>query len=159
GESIPIEKKSGAELFAGTTNLNGRLVIRVTATGEETALAHVIAAVQRAQSSRANIQRLGDRVSSVFVPVIVVIAIASGLWWGLDPASAGQFHGWVQPFLWHSHAPAGIAAAFIIAAAVLIIACPCAMGLATPAAIMAGVNAAAHRGILIRDAIALEKAG
>jgi P-type Cu+ transporter len=159
GESIPVEKKSGEELFAGTTNLNGRLVMRVTATGEETALAHIIAAVQRAQSSRANIQRLGDSVSSVFVPVIVVIAIAAGLWWGLAPESAGQFHQWLQPFLWHSHVPSGVAAGFIIAAAVLIIACPCAMGLATPAAIMAGVNAAARRGILIRDAVALEKAG
>ena len=75
GESIPADKKSGSELFAGTVNLNGRLVMRVTATGEATALAHIIAAVQRAQTSRADIQRLGDRISNVFVPVIVVIAL------------------------------------------------------------------------------------
>ena len=68
GESVPIDKKNGDELFAGTVNLNGRLVMRVTATGETTALAHIIAAVQRAQTSRADIQRLGDRVSSIFVP-------------------------------------------------------------------------------------------
>jgi Cu+-exporting ATPase len=159
GESVPVEKKTGAELFAGTTNLNGRVVMRVTATGEETALAQVIAAVQRAQSSRANIQRMGDSVSSIFVPTIVVIAIASGLWWGLSAESAGEFHQWLGQFLWPARAPTGIAAGFIIAAAVLIIACPCAMGLATPAAIMAGANAAARRGILIRDAVALEKAG
>jgi len=159
GESIPVEKRSGAGLFAGTTNLNSRLVMRVTAMGEETALARVIAAVQRAQTSRANIQRLGDRVSNVFVPVIVVVAIAAGLWWGLAPGSAGDFHQWLAQFLWPSRAPAGAAAGFIIAAAVLIIACPCAMGLATPAAVMAGANAAARRGILIRDAVALEKAG
>jgi Cu+-exporting ATPase len=70
GESVPLDKKSGSELYAGTVNVNGRLVMRVTATGEGTALAHIIAAVQRAQTSRANIQRLGDRVSNVFVPVV-----------------------------------------------------------------------------------------
>ena len=159
GESVPAEKKSGGELFAGTVNLNGRLVMRVTATGEATALAHIIAAVQRAQTSRANIQRLGDRISNVFVPIIVCVALAAGLWWGLAPASANHVHDWLAHFLWHAHAPAGAAAGFIIAAAVLIVACPCAMGLATPAAIMASANAAARLGILIRDGVALEKAG
>jgi P-type Cu+ transporter len=159
GESVPVEKKSGGELLAGTVNLNGRLVMRVTATGGKTALARVIATVQRAQNSRANIQRLGDSVSSVFVPVVVVIAIAAGLWWGLAPASAMNVHDILARFLWHVHVPAGTAAGFIIAAAVLIIACPCAMGLATPVAIMAAANAAARRGILIRDGVALEKAG
>ena len=159
GESVPADKKSGGELFAGTVNLNGRLVMRVTATGEATALAHIIAAVQRAQTSRADIQRLGDRVSNVFVPVIVGIALAAGLWWGFAPTSAQHVHDWLAQFFWHAHAPAGAAAGFIIAAAVLIVACPCAMGLATPAAIMAGANAAARRGILIRDGVALEKAG
>jgi len=159
GESIPADKKTGSELFAGTVNLNGRLVMRVTATGESTALAHIIAAVQRAQTSRANIQRLGDRISNVFVPVVVSIALAAGLWWGLAPASANHVHDWLASFLWHAHAPAGAAAGFIIAAAILIVACPCAMGLATPAAIMASANTAAKRGILIRDGVALEKAG
>ena len=158
GESVPVDKAVGSDLFAGTVNLNGRLVMRVTATGEETALAHIISAVQRAQTSRANIQRLGDRVSGVFVPIVVAIAVAAGLWWGLAPHSALQVHDWLGQYLWHVH-PAGLAAGFIIAAAVLIIACPCAMGLATPAAIMAGSNAAARRGILIRDGVALEKAG
>jgi len=159
GESVPADKKSGGELFAGTVNLNGRLVMRVTATGEATALAHVIAAVQRAQTSRADIQRLGDRVSSVFVPIVVTIAVFAGLWWGFAPASAQGVHDWLAQYFWHAHAPAGSAAGFIIAAAVLIIACPCAMGLATPAAIMASANTAARRGILIRDGVALEKAG
>jgi Cu+-exporting ATPase len=159
GESVPVDKKAGSELFAGTVNLDGRLVMRVTATGESTALAHIIDAVQRAQTGRANIQRLGDRVSSVFVPVVVAIAIAAGLWWGLAPESAGKIHDALARFLWHAHVPVGVAAGFIIAAAVLIIACPCAMGLATPAAIMAAANAAARRGILIRDGVALEKAG
>jgi len=160
GESVPVDKKPGAEVYAGTVNLTGHMLMRVTATGEETALAHVIAAVQRAQSSRANIQRLGDRVSSVFVPIVVLVALAAGLWWGFAPGSAHVVHDWFGRFMWFSHAPEGqMAAGFIIAASVLIVACPCAMGLATPAAIMAGSNAAAARGILIRDGIALEKAG
>ena len=159
GESAPVDKKAGSELYAGTVNLNGRLVMRVTATGESTALAHIIAAVQRAQTSRADIQRLGDRVSSVFVPVVVAIAIAAALWWGLAPELAKHIHNMLVPFLWHVMPPAGPAAGFIIAAAILIVACPCAMGLATPAAIMAAANTAARRGILIRDGVALEKAG
>ena len=152
GESTPVDKSAHSEL-------NGRLVMRVTATGESTALAHVIAAVQRAQTSRADIQRLGDRMSNVFVPVVVAVAIAAALWWGLAPESANKIHDALAPFLWLAHPPIGAAAGFIIAAAVLIVACPCAMGLATPAAIMAGANAAARRGILIRDGVALEKAG
>ena len=160
GESLPIEKTTRAKLYAGTVNLNGRLVMRVTATGETTALAQIIAVVQRAQNSRANIQKLGDRVSSVFVPVVVVIALATALWWGLAYAQALHVGRTIEPFLWRVHFPAtALAAAFIQAAAVLIVACPCAMGLATPAAIMAGTNAAAQRGILIRDGIALEKSG
>ncbi|HHY86518.1 MAG TPA: cation-translocating P-type ATPase [Verrucomicrobia bacterium] len=160
GESVPVEKSAGSALYAGTVNASGRLIMRVTAVGEETALAHIIAAVQRAQSSRANIQRLGDRVSSVFVPVVVVIALVAGLWWALVPESAMRVHDALARFLWEAHPPlGGIAAGVIVASAVLIIACPCAMGLATPVAIMAGSNSAAKRGILIRDAIALEKAG
>src|SRR5262249_47195371 len=85
---------------------------------------------------------------------------ATGLWWGLAPASAARVSAWLEPWLWHAHHPAGpLAAAIFHAAAVLIIACPCAMGLATPVAIMAGANVAAQRGILIRDGMALEKSG
>jgi Cu+-exporting ATPase len=160
GESVPVDKSTGSEVYAGTVNLNGRLVMRVTSTGENTSLAHIIAAVQRAQSSRANIQRLGDRVSSVFVPVVVGVAVAAALWWALAPESAAQVHSSLAKLLWPTHLAIGsMATPFIIAAAVLIIACPCAMGLATPAAIMAGSNTAAQRGILIRDGVALEKAG
>ena len=160
GESAPVDKAAGSRLYAGTVNMDGRLVMRVTATGEETALAHIIAAVQRAQTSRANIQRLGDRVSSVFVPLVVAVALAAGLGWGLAPDWTKHVHDLVARFLWNAHLPEGpLAASFIIAAGVLIVACPCAMGLATPVAIMAGSNAAAQRGILIRDGVALEKAG
>ncbi|HEU0010080.1 MAG TPA: cation-translocating P-type ATPase [Verrucomicrobiae bacterium] len=160
GESMPVEKGPGAQLFAGTLNQSGRVPMRVTSTGEGTALAQIIAAVQRAQSSRANIQRLGDRVSSVFVPVVVLVALAAALWWGFWPEQAWKVYNSLAPAWWHSHPPTSpLAGAVFIASAVLIIACPCAMGLATPAAIMAGSNAAAARGILIRDGVALEKAG
>jgi Cu+-exporting ATPase len=159
GESLPVEKQAGAKVYAGTANVNGRLVMRVTATGEATALASIIAVVQRAQNSRADIQRLGDRVSNVFVPVVVTLALAVGLAWGLAPGFMLGLFERVAPYLWSVTPPAGAGAGFIIAAAVLIVACPCAMGLATPAAIMASANAAARRGILIRDGVALEKAG
>ncbi|HWN94683.1 MAG TPA: heavy metal translocating P-type ATPase, partial [Methylomirabilota bacterium] len=160
GESVPVEKSTGASVYGGTVNMNRLLAMRVTATGEATALAQIIAAVERAQNSRANIQRLGDRVSSVFVPVVVLIAVVTGLWWGFAFDSATAVSGALAKHLWHAVIPgSALAAAFIHGAAVLIIACPCAMGLATPAAIMAGTNAAAERGILIRDGIALEKAG
>jgi Cu+-exporting ATPase len=160
GESVPVDKVKGAKVYAGTVNLHGWLLGRVTATGETTALAQIIAVVQRAQNSRADIQKLGDKVSSVFVPVVVLVALGTGLWWGLAPASALGVGQWFEGFLWPAHHPEGpLATAIYHAAAVLIIACPCAMGLATPVAIMAGTNVAAERGILIRDGVALEKTG
>jgi Cu+-exporting ATPase len=138
GESAPVEKGRGAKIYTGTANQTGRLIVKVTGLGEETALARIIEVVRRAQGSRASIQRIGDRVSSIFVPVVVLIAAATAVGYGLRG-------GWET----------GI----INAAAVLIVACPCAMGLATPAAIMAGTNAAAKNGILVRDGSALEKCG
>jgi Cu+-exporting ATPase len=160
GESLPVDKATGDALFAGTLNQSGRLLLRVTATGETTALAAIIEAVERAQSSRANIQRLADRISNVFVPAIVLVAVLAGLWWGLAPDSALAAHEWLGRWLWPMHLPeTALARALLAAASVLIVACPCAMGLATPAAIMAGSNVAARRGILVRDGLALEKAG
>jgi Cu+-exporting ATPase len=160
GESMPVDKPVGALIYGGTMNVDGRIAMRVQATGEQTALAQIIAAVERAQGSRADIQRLGDRVSSVFVPIVVAVAIVTALWWGLAPDHARGAAAALSKFLWPVHfAESALALAVIHAAAVLIVACPCAMGLATPAAIMAGANAAAERGILIRDGVALEKAG
>lgn len=160
GESLPVEKSPGHKVFAGTINESGSLTLRVTATGTATALARIIEIVRRAQSSRAEIQRLGDRVSSIFVPIVICVALATGIWWGFFPESAGKLHGWLANYLWHGHLPeTPLGSAIFHAAAVLIIACPCAMGLATPIAIMAGTNAAARKGILIRDGAALEKSG
>jgi Cu+-exporting ATPase len=139
GESRAIEKAVGDAVATGTVSLDGRLVVRARAVGGDTRLAQVAALVQAAQASRAPVQKLVDRVSAVFVPVVVGIAVVTLLGWLL--------------------AGAGPAVALLHAVAVLVIACPCALGLATPAAIMAGTGAAARAGILIRDAAALEQAG
>ncbi len=160
GESLPVDKQSGSALYTGTLVENGQLLMRVTKTGSATALAQIIAVVERAQNSRAEIQKLGDQVSSIFVPVVVLIALAAAAWWGFAFSTASAFSQGLVGWLWSIHLPdTALAAAVIHAAAVLIIACPCAMGLATPAAIMAGTNVAAQRGILIRDGAALEKSG
>ncbi len=160
GESLPVEKAPGDPVYAGTVNQNGRLVARVTATGEATALQQIIAAVQRAQNSRAHIQRLADRVSSVFVPVVLLVALATAVWWGWRYESARAVHDRLASRLWSVRTPeTPRAAAAVHAAAVLIVACPCAMGLATPIAILVAANVAARRGILIRDGQALEKSG
>jgi len=160
GESMPVEKVAGQAVFAGTSNRNGRLIASVTATGEETALARIADVIRRAQSTRARVQRLADQISAIFVPIVVGIAVAAALWWIVAPESAGAAHAFAERWLWHSHLPASnLAAAAVVACAVLVIACPCAMGLATPAALMAGVNNAARRGILVRDAAVLETCG
>jgi len=139
GESRAVEKSPGAKVATGTIALDGRLVIQVTAVGTETVLARVAALVAAAQASRAPVQRLVDRVSTVFVPVVIGLALLTGLGWLL--------------------AGAGLEAAIMHAVTVLVVACPCALGLATPAAIMAGTGAAARAGILLRDAEAIERAG
>ncbi len=136
GESLPVEKAPGARITGGSVNGEGVLVARTLAVGAETALARIIRLVEDAQAHKAPIQRLVDRVSAVFVPVVLGIAFVTLLAWGL---SAGD---WEQ--------------ALLNAVAVLVIACPCALGLATPTAIMAGTGVAARHGILIKDAEALE---
>ncbi|NKE66771.1 copper-translocating P-type ATPase [Ramlibacter sp. RBP-2] len=136
GEPLPVAKGEGAKLTGGSINGEGRVVMAVTAVGQETVLSQIIRLVEDAQAAKAPIQRLVDQVSAVFVPVVLAIGLATLLGW-----------------LW---AGAGIEAALIHAVAVLVIACPCALGLATPAAIMAGTGVAARHGILIKDAQSLE---
>jgi P-type Cu+ transporter len=138
GEPLPVGKAEGAKLTGGSINGDGRVMMRVTAVGQETVLAHIIRLVEDAQAAKAPIQRLVDQVSAVFVPVVLAIGAVTLLGW-----------------LW---AGAPMEAALIRAVAVLVIACPCALGLATPAAIMAGTGVAARHGVLIKDAQALEVA-
>lgn len=137
GEAVPVEKAKGDGVTGGSLNANGRLVIQVEKTGKETRLASIVQLVENAQASKAPIQKLVDRISVVFVPIVIVVALMTFFgWWANGYLVQGLLHG----------------------AAVLVIACPCALGLATPTALATGCGAAARAGILIRDAEALERA-
>jgi Cu+-exporting ATPase len=138
GESLPVEKAPESKVYAGTVNRTGSFIFRAARVGRETALARIVALVAEAQGSRAPIQRLADRVAAIFVPIVLGIAGLTFLaWWLFGPEPAALF-------------------ALTNAVAVLVIACPCAMGLATPTAIMVATGQGAERGILIRSAAALE---
>lgn len=140
GEPMPVEKKAGDALAAGTLNKSGTVIFRATRVGKDTALAHIIDMVKRAQNSKPSIGRLADVISGYFVPAIMIIAVLSALVWlnfGPEPR---------------------IAFAIISATTVLIIACPCALGLATPMSVMVGVGKAAEAGVLIRNGEALQTA-
>lgn len=138
GESLPVPKQPGDKVTGGAINGEGRLLVRTQALGAETVLARIIRLVEDAQAGKAPIQKLVDKVSQVFVPVVLLLALATLIGW------------------WLYGAP--LETAVINAVAVLVIACPCALGLATPTAIMAGTGVAARHGILIKDAEALERA-
>lgn len=138
GEPLPVAKGEGDRLTGGSVNGDGRLVAEVTATGAESVLARIIRLVEDAQAAKAPIQQRVDRVAAVFVPAVLVMALLTGLAWG-----------------WYG---AGLETALVHAVAVLVIACPCALGLATPVAVMAGTGVAARHGILVKDARALETA-
>ncbi|CAI8935698.1 Cu(+) exporting P-type ATPase [Pseudomonas sp. IT-347P] len=138
GESLPVPKQPGDKVTGGAINGEGRLLVRTQALGAETVLARIIRLVEDAQAAKAPIQKLVDKVSQIFVPTVLLIALATLIGW------------------WLYGAP--LETALINAVAVLVIACPCALGLATPTAIMAGTGVAARHGILIKDAEALERA-
>ena len=141
GEPLPVARAAGDPLAAGTVNRIGRVVFRATRVGEDTTLARIVRLVEEAQGSKAPIQALADRVAGRFVPAVVLVAVVSAiLWLLLGPSPAFRY-------------------AVLAFVSVLIVACPCAMGLATPTAIMAGTGAGARRGILIRGGEALERAG
>jgi P-type Cu2+ transporter len=138
GEPLPVFKNNGANVFAGTLNSSGNLVIIASKTGKNTLLAGIIALVQEAQSGKPPIQKLADKIASVFVPVVLAISAITFLaWWALGPEPSITF-------------------AFLTTISVLIIACPCALGLATPTALMAGIGRGAELGILIRNPESLE---
>ena len=141
GEPIPVAKTTGSTVYAGTLNGAGTLVYRAREVGRATLLARIIRLVEEAQSSRAPIQQVVDRVARIFVPVIVFLALLTLLAWGI----LSPIDGWEQ--------------GLIAAVTVLIIACPCALGLATPTAIMVGIGRGAEEGLLVRNAEALEAAG
>ncbi|MCC7231273.1 MAG: copper-translocating P-type ATPase, partial [Fimbriimonadaceae bacterium] len=140
GEPVPIHKKPGDPVTGATINKNGSLLYEATRVGGDTALAQIVKMVERAQGSKAPIQKLADRISGFFVPIVVTIALGTFLYWWLVLG-------------------VGIGAALIPAVTVLVIACPCALGLATPTAIMVGTGRGAELGVLIKDAGVLEHAG
>ena len=141
GESLPVDKTEGAALYAGSLNQSGALTFRVTRTEADTALAGIVEAVEQAQGSRAPIARTADVVSSVFVPVVLVLAVITlGVWLALDPTGSG------------------LATALERFVSVLVIACPCALGLATPAAVAVGTGRGAELGVLIKGGAPLEAA-
>jgi P-type Cu+ transporter len=146
GESLPVLRQKGDDLVGGTINHDGRLIAIVTRTGSETALAQIVRMVEEAQSSKPPVQRLADKISAWFVPVVLLIALLTGIGWLLW----GHFHNWDSARTW------GMLAKSVCS--VLLIACPCALGLAVPAALMVGMGRGARRGILIRDIAALQNA-
>jgi Cu+-exporting ATPase len=146
GEPLPVLRKPGDEAIAGTVNQTGRLVIKATRVGSETALAQIVKLVETAQNSKPPVQRLADRVAAVFVPVVLGIGLVTGVGWYAYATS----NGWAATDKWATIARS--------VCAVLIIACPCALGLAVPAALMVGTGRGAKRGILIRDIDALQHA-
>jgi copper-transporting P-type ATPase V len=146
GESLPVEKTVGALLTGATLNVDGVLQARATAVGAETALSQLVALVERAQASKPKIQRLADRIASVFVPVVLVLAALTALVWVLTGDG-------LQGMFASMHLQRGMDATI----AVLIVACPCALGLATPVAILVGTGRGARLGLLIRSAEILER--
>ncbi len=147
GESLPVAKRPGDRVFAGTLNQNGTLQFTAEAIGEETALAGIVRLVRDAQATRAPIQSTVDRIAAVFVPTMIGLALLVGLVWGTVGAT-----------IWFP-ALHPVATALIFTATTLLISCPCAMGLATPLALVAGTGVGARRGLLIKSASALEATG
>ena len=141
GEPLPVHKEPGTKVFAGTINQKGSFRFRAEKVGAATMLAQIIRMVQEAQGSKAPVQKLADKIAGIFVPAIIGIALLSFVLWLVFDPSGGMTHG------------------ILAAVTVLVIACPCALGLATPTAVMVGIGKGAEKGILIRDAVSLETAG
>lgn len=139
GESVPVDLSAGDKVVSGTVNKNGNVIFKATAVGEDSTLSRIIALVEEASSSKAPAQRLADKVASIFVPIVIIIAVIAFVVWLI----LGK----------------GFEFAFSVGVAVLVISCPCALGLATPCAIMIGTGKGAENGILFKDASALENLG
>ena len=139
GESAPDKKEVGSQVIGGSFNVGGMLVVRCTAVGQDTVLGQMTKLVEEAKAGRAPIQRLADRVAEYFVPVIILIALGAALGWGLLGGVT-------------------LATSVLIFVSVVIIACPCALGIATPAALLVGTGNAAKRGILVKGGEAVEAA-
>ena len=165
GESMPVEKKEGDEVVGSTINENGVLTVEATKVGADTALQQIVQTVKEAQSRQPDIQNLADRISAYFVPIVIVNALVWGLVWYLFPAALAGFVDWLP--LWGLVAGGPAAAgggvsvfefAVVVFASAVLIACPCALGLATPAATMVGTSIGAKNGVLFKGGDVLERA-
>ncbi len=146
GEPLPVVRRPGDTVIGGTINRDGAITLRVERVGSETALSQIVKLVETAQSAKPRVQRLADRISAVFVPIVLLIALGTGIAWYI----VGESRGWEQSRTWGELANA--------VCSVLIIACPCALGIALPAALMVGTGWGARRGILIRDLDTIQNA-
>ncbi|MDP9174689.1 MAG: cadmium-translocating P-type ATPase [Planctomycetota bacterium] len=146
GEPLPVSRGPGDRVAGGTINADGRLTVRADRVGNETALAQIVQLVEKAQSSKPPVQKLADRISAIFVPTVLGIALLTGVAWWIYGSACGWSHAWILAHIANA------------VCSVLIIACPCALGLALPAALMVGTGMGARRGILIRDIDVLQKA-
>lgn len=165
GESVPVEKSEGDEVIGSTLNKNGAVEVEATKTGDDTALKQIVNTVEKAQSTQPNIQNVADRISSYFVPAVIINALLWGIIWVLFPESLGNFVNALP--LWNQVAGGSIAIggstpvvefSIIVFASSVLIACPCALGLATPAATMVGATIGAKNGIIFRGGDIVERA-
>ncbi|HQY88513.1 MAG TPA: cation-translocating P-type ATPase, partial [Tepidisphaeraceae bacterium] len=150
GESVPVVRTVGQEVIGATMNIDGAITVRVTRVGEETALAQIVKLVETAQNARPPVQQMADKISAIFVPIVLVIALLVAIGWYVYGTQYGIARGWTQADVWARVAKA--------TCSVLIVACPCALGIALPAALMVGTGWGAKRGILIRSLSAIENA-
>jgi Cu+-exporting ATPase len=157
GESLPVEKQEGDRVIGSTVNKEGLLRVRATGVGEDTFLANVIRMVEEAQGTKVPIQQFADRVTAVFVPAVLAVAAATFLAWLLFPGALRSVAVWASTYLpWVDPSLSRVSLAIFAAVAVLVIACPCALGLATPTALMVGTGMGAENGVLFRSGAAIQ---
>lgn len=159
GESIPRDKAPGDQVVGATVNQMGSIDVKITKTGEDSFLQQIVQMVEQAQNSRVPIQDFADSVTAIFVPVIMVLSVVTFVGWMVFATQGAQLLTWIEPFLpWVDATRTPVSQALAAAIAVLVIACPCALGLATPTALMVGMGKAAEIGILIRNGEAIQAA-
>ena len=158
GESIPVDKSDGSKVIGGTINQVGAVEIKIEKTGNDTFIAQVIHLIEQAQASKIPIQQFADKITNIFVPVILVLSVSSFLLWMLLPESSLQILASIQKLLpWVQISSSRLSMALFSAIATLVIACPCALGLATPTALIVGISMGAQHGILIRRGDAIQE--
>jgi Cu+-exporting ATPase len=159
GESIPRDKAPGDQVVGATVNQMGSIDIKITKTGEDSFLQQIVQMVEQSQNSRVPIQDFADSVTAIFVPVIMILSVVTFVGWMVFASQGAQLLTWIEPFLpWVDGSRTPVSQALAAAIAVLVIACPCALGLATPTALMVGMGKAAEIGILIRNGEAIQAA-